>query len=222
MYLKKLIIETPDRIIRELEFHAGLNLIIDQTKEELTRETGNNVGKTTVLKLIDFCLGAKPNIIYTDTENAKDVYDIVKDFLIDEKVLITLVLTEDIRNANSRTIEIKRNFLSRKQAVRKINGKEVLEKEFQDELERVIFPEVKVEKPSFRQIISHNIRYKDENTNRTLKTLDKYTTDVEYEALYLYLLGCTDDKGAEKQALATRIAQEQTFKERLEKKRLLA
>jgi len=217
MYLKRLTIETPDRIIRDMEFHVGLNLIIDQTKEELTKTTGNNVGKTTVLKLIDFCLGARSNIIYTDTENTKDVYDIVKDFLIDEEVLITLILAEDIENENSRTVEIVRNFLSKKKAVRKINGKEVLEKEFQDELERAILPDVKVEKPSFRQIISHNIRYKDESINRTLKTLDKYTTDVEYETLYLYLLGCTDDKGAEKQALTTRISQEQSFKDRLEK-----
>ncbi len=217
MYLKRLIIETPDRIIRDMEFHVGLNLIIDQTKEELSKTTGNNVGKTTVLKLIDFCLGARSNIIYTDTENAKDVYDIVKDFLIDEEVLITLVLAENIENEDSRTVEIVRNFLSKKKAVRKINGKEVLEKEFQDELERAILPDVKVEKPSFRQIISHNIRYKDESINRTLKTLDKYTTDVEYETLYLYLLGCTDDKGAEKQALTTRISQEQSFKDRLEK-----
>jgi Uncharacterized protein conserved in bacteria len=34
----------------------GLNLIIDS--EEVI-ETGNGVGKTTVLKIIDFCLGGK-------------------------------------------------------------------------------------------------------------------------------------------------------------------
>lgn len=217
MYIKKLIIETPERIVRELEFHTGLNLILDKTQEELTKVTGNNVGKTTVLKLIDFCLGAKPNIIYTDTENAKDVYDVVKEFLIDEEIMITLILVDDLENENARKVEISRNFLGRKKVIRKINGRDVLEKEFQTELEKVIFPEVNVEKPSFRQIISHNIRYRDESINKTLKTLDKFTTDVEYETLYLYLLGCTDDNGAEKQALATRIAQEQAFKDRLEK-----
>lgn len=217
MYIKKLIIETPERIVRELEFHTGLNLILDKTQEELTKATGNNVGKTTVLKLIDFCLGAKPNIIYTDTENAKDVYDVVKEFLIDEEIMITLILVDDLENENARKVEISRNFLGRKKVIRKINGRDVLEKEFQTELEKVIFPEVNVEKPSFRQIISHNIRYRDESINKTLKTLDKFTTDVEYETLYLYLLGCTDDNGAEKQALATRIAQEQAFKDRLEK-----
>lgn len=92
-----------------------------------------------------------------------------------------------------------------------------MEKDFEDELEKIILSEVNVQKPSFRQIISHNIRYKDESINKTLKTLDKFTSDVEYETLYLYILGCTDDDGAEKQALTARISQEQNFKDRLEK-----
>lgn len=217
MYLKRLTIETPEKLIRDMEFCAGLNLIIDDTKDISTKTTGNNVGKTTVLKLIDFCLGADPKIIYTDTENKKNTYDVVKKFLIDEQVIITLLLAEDINNTNSKTVEIKRNFLSRKNAIRRINGKDILEKDFEDELEKKIFSGVNVEKPSFRQIISHNIRYKDESINKTLRTLDKFTSDVEYETLYLYILGCTDDDGAEKQALTARISQEQNFKDRLEK-----
>ena len=126
-------------------------------------------------------------------------------------------MVEDINNANSKTVEVKRNFLSRKKAIRRINDKDVLEKDFEDELEKTILSEVNVQKPSFRQIISHNIRYKDESINKTLKTLDKFTSDVEYETLYLYILGCTDDDGAEKQALTARISQEQNFKDRLEK-----
>ena len=72
MYLKRLTIETPEKTIRDMEFYSGLNLIIDDTKDISTKTTGNNVGKTTVLKLIDFCLGADSKIIYTDTENKKN------------------------------------------------------------------------------------------------------------------------------------------------------
>lgn len=75
-----------------------------------------------------------------------------------------------------------------------------------------------VEKPTFRQIISHNIRYKDDSINNTLKTLNTYTSDIEYEALYLYMLGCTFNEGAKKQELTTKINQERMFKERLERK----
>ena len=114
MYLKKLTIKTPKEIIREMDFKAGLNLIIDDTDDVSSKTTGNNVGKTTVLKLIDFCLGADAKIIYTDTENRKDIYKEVKDYLTEKQVIIELELIEDITNQNSKTVIITSNFLSRK------------------------------------------------------------------------------------------------------------
>ena len=84
-------------------------------------------------------------------------------------------------------------------------------KDYEDELERVIMPDKNIEKPTFRQIISHNIRYKDESINNTLKILNAFTTDVEYESLYLYLLGCSFNEGAKKQALTSQINQENIF-----------
>ncbi|GEN49431.1 DUF2326 domain-containing protein [Alkalibacterium pelagium] len=218
MFIKKLIITKSDKIIREMDFHYGLNLIVDETPDTFEQTTGNNVGKTTVLKLIDFCLGAKPSIIYTDTENKKAVYDLVKDYLINNEISITLILSESLEEENAREIIVERNFLSRKKAVRKINGKEVLDKDFEGELQRLIFPNHKADKPTFRQIISHNIRYNDENINNTLKTLNRYTSDVEYESLYLFLLGCTFEDGAKKQSVLTKIKQEETYRDRLEKK----
>lgn len=218
MFIKKLIISNLTNIIREIDFCSGLNLIIDDTPIEDSKLTGNNVGKTTVLKLIDFCLGAKGDIIYTDTENKKEVYDVVKNFLINESIEVTLILADDLNDENSKQLEIKRNFLTRKKAIREINGNEVRDKDFENELEKNIIPNKNVEKPTFRQIISHNIRYKDESLNNTLKTLDKYTSDIEYETLYLYLLGCPFNQGAKKQELTTKVNQEKMLKERLEQK----
>lgn len=217
MFIRSLKISTPDEVIREMNFHLGLNLIIDNTPISNEQLTGNNVGKTTVLKLVDFCLGAKPPIIYSDTEDKKSVYQEVRDYLIEKEVLITLVLA-DTFNDDANKIVIERNFLSRKNAIRKINGNEILEKEFEDELLKILMPHQKAEKPSFRQIISHNIRYKDESINNTIKILNRYTSDVEYEALYLFLLGCVFDDGAKKQAILSKIKQEDTYRERLEKK----
>ena len=219
MFLKRLTIANgSDRIIRDIEFKTGLNLIIDNTPTSETKQTGNNVGKTTVLKLIDFCLGAKPSIIYTDTENRRDIYQLVKEYLENNKIKITLVLKEELDEENSKEVIIERNFLSRKDAVRRINGKEVLDKEFDYELRKAILSSGNIEKPSFRQIISHNIRYKDDSINNTLKTLDRYTTDAEYEALYLFLLGCHFDESEKKQELLTKLRHETLFRERLEKK----
>ena len=53
MFLKRLTLDSDRGRLRDIEFSAGLNLIVDETLEDDKRRTGNNVGKTTVLKLIN-------------------------------------------------------------------------------------------------------------------------------------------------------------------------
>ncbi len=217
MFIKSLTISSGDHKIREIFFRSGLNLIVDETPNLDGRETGNNVGKTTVLVLIDFCLGANPKNIYTDPENKKEEYKLVKDFLIEGKVLVTLVLKRDLIDEDSDELRIERNFLSRKEIIRRINGQPKTDIEFEETLTNFLFPGHYGKKPTFRQIISHNIRYKDLGINNTLKTLDTFTRDDEYETLYLFLLGCNFDDGDIKQELVTQIRIEKNFKDRLEK-----
>lgn len=214
MFIKSLTISSGAKVIREIDFHKGLNLIVDESEHQIT---GNSVGKTTVLKLVDFCLGANPKHIYVDHETKKQEYKLVKDFLINNKVLITLILTADL-DLGTEDIVIERNFLARKEIVRKINGEPLTEDEFETKLNSILFPEHLASKPTFRQIISHNIRYKDESINNTLKTLDTHTFDAEYETLYLFLFGCEFTKGNSKQEILTKIKQEEIYKSRLEKK----
>lgn len=214
MFLKQLKISTFGNTTRDIPFHKGINLIVDESMDQVT---GNNVGKTTVLKLIDFCLGADAKQIYIDPETKRDEYALVKDFLVDYEVIVTLVLSENIDNNAGQDIVIERNFLSYKKAIRRINNEDLTKEEFEVKLGNLIFPEHTAERPTFRQMISHNIRYKDEAINSTLKTLDRYTTDAEYEALYLFLLGCNFDKGSTRQEILIKIQQENTFKRRLEK-----
>ncbi|MCD4810504.1 MAG: DUF2326 domain-containing protein [Methanosarcinales archaeon] len=214
MFLKYLIISNDKKIIRKIKFRKGINLIVDESKEQIT---GNNVGKTTVLKLIDFCLGASPKNIYVDPESKRQEYQLVKDFLIENEVLITLILTNSLDDENAKKIIIERNFLSRNKIIRKIDGNSYTEKEFEPELLNLIFPDHYAEKPTFRQIISHNIRYKDESINNTLKTLNRYTSDAEYETLYLFLFGCDFNKGNTKQEILSKLKQEDNYKSRLEK-----
>lgn len=217
MFLKSLTISSDSDVIRTIDFRNGINLIVDETLNVQDTETGNNVGKTTVLMLIDFCLGASQKHIYTDPENKKEEYTLVKDYLVENRVLITLVLKEDLSNEESPEIRIERNFLPRKKKIQKFNGVAKTDDEFEEALTSILFPGQYGKKPTFRQIISHNIRYKDMSINNTLKTLDRYTSDAEYETLYLFLLGCDFEQGDTKQGLLTKINLEQTFKNRLEK-----
>ena len=218
MFLKNLqIVRQDGTIIRDIQFHLGLNLIVDETPTISGKETGNNVGKTTVLKLIDFCLGGSAKDIYTDPENQKNEYKLVKEFLMEQNVLIRLVLKQDLTDEKSQECVIERNFLLRKNKVLRIDGQDLKEAEYEEALTEMLFPGHYGKKPTFKQMVAHNIRYKDLSINNTLKILNGYTSDEEYETLYLFLLGCDFDKGDEKQDLRTKIKLEENFKNRLEK-----
>jgi uncharacterized protein YydD (DUF2326 family) len=215
MFLKSLTITKGNSVIRDIEFRKGINLIVDKSEGKIT---GNSVGKTTVLKLIDFCFGANKKNIWEDPENKKEVYTLVKNYLIDKEILITLCLTENLDDENAQELIIERNFLSsRSKIIRRVNGENFTEDEFEPKLTEILFPEHLADKPTLRQIISHNIRYKDLSINNTLKTLDSYTSDAEYETLHLFLLGCEFTKGNSKLELLGKIKQEDTFLQRLEK-----
>ena len=213
MFIKSLSIYNDNGVIREIPFHSGLNLIVDNTPNATT-ETGNNVGKTTVLKLVDFCLGKDANIIYSDPANPKVEHKDVKDFLIDTNVVVELILTTDFEK---RDVIIKRNFKKRSNAIREINGINITnEEDFPQALEQAIFG-LEMDKPTFRQIISHNIRYSDQNISNVLKTLDPYTSDAEYESLYLFMFGCNFEQGSIRQQALEKLKADKNFKMRLEK-----
>lgn len=215
MFLKSLLISTPTKVIREIPFHKGLNLIVDETPSGETL-TGNNVGKTTVLRLVDFCLGRDGSVVFKDPESKREVYQLVKDYLIDNKIIITLTLVDDLDNPQ-RQIEVNRNFLPRKESICKINGEDISKIDFENRLGEVIFPSIKVEKPTFRQIIAHNVRYEDIRLNNTLDILNSFTKLEEYETLYLFLFGCDYNEGSRREELLANIKSEFNYMKRLEK-----
>ena len=216
MFIERLRITAGSLVIRDIAFREGMNLIVDETVSDNLTVTGNNVGKTTVLKLVDFCLGAKPNIIYTDPEDRQSKYELVENFLCDREVLITLVLTDEIGNSSAKRVTVERNFLQRNQAIRRIDGKQLTAADFEQKLREVLLPSLSEGgKPTFRQAIGHNIRYDPFVMENTLKTLGPFGKSVEYEALYLFLLGIPHHAAGEKQVLETRRSAERRYLKRL-------
>ena len=95
MFLKQLRIESEDGLIRDLNFHQGLNLIVDETPDSNT-ETGNNVGKTTVLRLIDICLGKEYGFYINTGYDYTNPYFYVSDvFVIDIEYATPMCSTGD-------------------------------------------------------------------------------------------------------------------------------
>lgn len=198
MFLKKLIIQNGENIIRDIPFHKGINLIVDETKPENKTESGNSVGKTTVLRLIDFCLDGEGKNIYVDPEFKTTTNRKIENFLKEKNVLITLVLIEDIDDDNSKNIVIERNFLAYGKKVQTINGESLSNEEFSRTLKDLIF-KTRSEKPSFRQLKSKNVRDEKNKLINTIRVLTaNVTTDVAYEALHLFWLGIDSDISKDK------------------------
>ncbi len=200
MFLKQLSISIGSNIIREINFRKGLNLIVDETKTSDKRESGNNVGKTTVIRLIDFCFGGDGKNIYKDPEFKDKANNQIERFLKDNNVLITMTLKDNLEIISSREIVIRRNFLSRNKKILEINGEKQKADEFEHNLKYLIFKS-KHEKPKLRQIIAKNIRDGENRVSNTLKVLSPYTTIEEYESLFLFWLGIELDTNARKQQL---------------------
>lgn len=216
MFLKELKIENAFGEIRSVKFSKGLNLIVDETVENNKKSTGNNVGKTTVLRLVDFCLGSSGKNIYQDSEFKEQENSTIKDFLFNSKVIITLSLVDDL-DFPRESIIIRKNFLKYGKKIQQINGESITnDKEFDLKLKELIF-ETSVEKPTFKQIISKNIRDEKNKLVNIVKVLNPYTKIEEYEALFLFWLGINTDTHNQKELLVKEKTRENSFRKRLKK-----
>jgi len=218
MFLKQIIIQNKNSIIRDIHFHKGINLIVDETPVGSSQQaTGNNVGKTTVLRLVDYCFGADGKNIYQDTEFNKQPNTTIENFLKDNEIIITVILVDTLDVTAKNQVVIRKNFLPRNKKLQEINGENITnDKEFDKELKKEIFNS-DVDKPTFRQIISKNIRDEKNKMTNIVKVLNSFTRPEEYEALYLFWLGINTDSHSQKELLSKEKTREENFQKRLKK-----
>ncbi len=217
MFLKYLYITKNGKTLRKIDFKKGVNLIVDTTPESKIKETGNNVGKTTVLRLVDYCLGSSGKDIYQGIE-FKNTDTNVEQFLINNSVEISLCLTTSLEDDNAKEIILKRNFLQRKQKIASINGENYpnIKKDYNIELNKLIFG-IKADKPTFRQIVSRFIRNDALKMNNIIKYLHTSTKDTVYETIFLYMFGVKgkNELLSEKQIIDEQLKSEKNYLNRI-------
>lgn len=187
MRIERLIVKKTipnESIIRNIKFNIqGLNLIVDNTKSTLV-ESGNSVGKTTAVKIIDLCLGAKSvRDLYYDSDTKSDNKEI-KELLTKSKVQAELILLH-----NNQRIFIKRDLYNN--GKRYINDKLYTREEFWNELKKIIF-NLNESYPTFRQLIPKFVRVSNTSEDRLIKYLPMGTTNDEYETIYSFLFNILD------------------------------
>lgn len=183
MRIEKLIVRKTypkNEEIRTITFKQnGLNLIVDNTKID-SEESGNNVGKSTAIKIIDLCLGAKEvREIYYDSDTNSENIDI-KNFLTTNKVQAELVLFD----SNHNKIKLKRDLF--RNGKKYIDDTEKNESEFWNYLKARIF-DLNEPSPTFRQLIPKFIRLSQTSEDNIIKFLPVAVAKSTYNTIYCFL-----------------------------------
>lgn len=176
------------KVIRNIKFNEkGLNLIIDNTPLNIINaKSGNNVGKTTFLRSIDFCLGSDGRNLYQDKETKNDNIE-VHNFLLENKVIFELDLTKN----SGEIIKLQRSLVREFDFF--INGEQFTTlKNYNTELNEIFFGTRDTGKLSFRSLIKKFVRADDNSDSNLIKIHGQYKNDNEYEAIFLFLLGFPD------------------------------
>jgi uncharacterized protein YydD (DUF2326 family) len=189
MRIDKLIVKKTkpvNEVIREITFNpSGLSLIVDNTNN-VSNESGNNVGKTTVIKIINLCLGAKSvRELYYDPDTRSE-NEQIKSFLHTNKVQAELILL----NEENEPTNIQRDLFLKGE--RYIDGVPLSEDEFSAELKKIIFNSSE-KFPTFRQLIPKFVRVTNASEESMIKYLPGMTTNDTYDAIYSFLFNILDN-----------------------------
>lgn len=190
MYIRRLTLKETspsEKIIREINFKLGLNLIVDAGKNQ---EKSNSVGKTTILKLIDIALGARERKYIYFNEETKKSNEKLKNYIIDSKVQVVLEVAKsftDCTDCQELAVDL---FPNRK---RYINGGSVSISDYTRHLNFIFFSNSQ-DKPTFRQLIKMFVRIDQKADNdKFLKFLTR-TSDKVYNNVYSYLFNLQEQE----------------------------
>ena len=180
MQLIKLSVFNESKEIRSIPFKDGMNIITN------LGETGNQIGKSTSLRALAFCLGGKADPLWKDPDNNK-INEKVKEFLTKGDVKFELILKiSSITHTITRVLSRKMGAREAITAFSTIDGIEFKTgASFNRELPR-LFGYTR-EQPKFNSIRSKFFRINRPTSNNSLKYLNAFTTNNEYDLIYAYL-----------------------------------
>lgn len=187
MQLVELTIRRGASAIRTIKFKKGLNLILDAPTSQQTH-SGNNLGKTTVLRLIDYCLGSDGADIWQDAEFKKNINQDVYNYLHGTPpVSVELSLS----GSHGKTHTLKRSFNRKKGDLDAFTVDGTGHKnltEYRTAVRGILFSAGGT-KPTLRQLAPKFVRSSPQLMSKTLKFLGDYSSESDYEALHLFLFG---------------------------------
>jgi len=194
MYLSNLkVLTSSGEVIRDISFHKGLNIILGERCVD--SGSTNSIGKTTLLRAIDFCLGGDEKPFYQDKENKEAIDQNVFNFFYYVEPIFKLELKNNLNSKAAYKVIFEKRISgfttkhpNKLKVINFINGNEVTNDEYNYQLKEILF-NYNTNKPTFRQLISKFIRKDDQQINYILLFLHQATSDLDYEVIHFFLFG---------------------------------
>jgi len=180
-------------IIREIKFKDGFNLITN------CEDNGNQIGKSTALRVLNFCLGSDGKSIWHDPES-RTKNEAVENLVTSGRVVFSLSVFVNKKNYN-----IKRRMLLVQQKTRTIiktyssinDDAFDTNKKFKAALAPILG--FSIGKPTYSSIKNRFVRLDKKTASNIYRYLNSNTTDQQYVLYYSYLFGFSghDDLASE-------------------------
>ncbi|ELJ5771445.1 DUF2326 domain-containing protein [Serratia marcescens] len=170
-------------VIRHMTFKEGVNIITN------VGEGGNQIGKSTALRVIAFCLGSDGKDMWKDPDNNNENIE-VKNFIVNNDVLFELRIKNTIEHILIRKlyeVEQKRGRVIKTECW--INDVHLTSlNAYKKELSNTVFG-YSQDNPSFNSIKSKFTRIDRSTSNNSLRYLSLFTSDADYTLIYSALFG---------------------------------
>lgn len=210
-------------LVREVEFKNGFNIITN------SEENGNQIGKSTALRVLNFCLGSDGKSIWHDPESrTKNVA--IETLVTSGRMVfsLSLIVNKKPYNITRRIHKVEQKTRLVDKIYSTINGEEYnTNAKFQAALAPILG--FSISNPTYSSIKNRFIRLDKKTASNIYRYLNANTTDPQYILYYSYLFGFSGHNdlaseikfGEEKKLRNNRISMllngksEQDYKDRL-------
>lgn len=183
MQLVNLKVFQDEKLIREVTFKDGINIITN------SEDDGNQIGKSTALRVLNFCLGSDGKSIWHDPES-RTKNETIEDVVTSGRVFFSLAI-----RINKKNYIIKRRIYKvqqKKRIVQKIYSS-INEDEFDtnDKFKEALAPilGLSISNPTYSSIKNRFVRIDKKTASNIYRYLNSNTTDQQYILYYSYLFG---------------------------------
>lgn len=183
MQLIKLQVLDGKAVRREIKFQDGINIITN------SEASGNHIGKSTALRVINFCLGSDGENIWNDPDS-RTTSDSIRKFVASGNVTFVLYM-----KINGTSYCVKRRIVESHQKTRTvlkryswINDNEY---ETNDKFQEALAPLLgfSIESPTYSAIKNRFVRIDKTTSHGTYRYLNVHTSDASYISYYSYIFG---------------------------------